>query len=216
MASVQDWTDRPPVVALFARDEQDGHPAACRGTKLAKPAQVIARAGGDQRRTVINGQHDLKSLHGTDTDCLLECQPAGAAVRRTPTRAIPASRPAGSTDGLPSIGLLTMAKRRARVSRLGECTAEHQRLAHPGRCAQDREPMPGLDGMNQPRDGLLMPRHRDIGATALDKGIPVQSPVIDPTHASPLPEDCQASPRRGALHSARRRARASRTFPTIG
>src|SRR5271157_2835885 len=170
-------------MALFAPDEQDGHPAACRRTNLFKPAQVIARADGDQRRAVINGQHDLKSLYGTATYCLLECNPGGAAVRRTqPARSQLLGQPRVQMPSLHRVA--RHGETTARGSRLGERTAEHQGLAHPGRRAQHREPMPGLDGMNQPRDGLLMSRHRYIGTTALDKGIPVQSPVNDPTHAS--------------------------------
>ena len=154
------------LMALFAPDEQDGHPAACRSTNLFKPAQVIARAGGDQRRTVINGQHDLKSLYGTATDCLLECNPGGAAVRRTqPARSQLLGQPGVQMPSLHRVA--RQGETTARVSRLGECTAEHQGLAHPGRGAGHREPMPGLDGMNQPRDGLLMSRHRYIGSTVL-------------------------------------------------
>src|SRR5271157_118857 len=170
-------------MALFAQDEQDGHPATRRSTNLAKPAQVIACAGGDQRRTVIHGQHDLKSLQGTATDRLLECKPGGAAARRTqPARSQLLGQPGVE---MPSIHRIARhGETAARVSRLGECTAEHQGLAHPGRRAQDGEPMPGLDGMNQPCDGLLVAWHRYIGATTLHKGITVQSPVNDPTHAS--------------------------------
>ena len=83
-------------------------------------------------------------------------------------------------------GLLASGETTARVSGLGECTAEYQGLAHPGRRAQHREPMAGLDGMDQPRDGLVVARHMDIRPTAVDKGITVQSPMLDPAHARPF------------------------------